>query len=100
MPLVAYAYVAAGKEGLAIVDVERPEAPRLLSKFTTHPGTDPGSVPGAIDDARDVVVGSTATKIWPVGTTFASALLRQGLRKKSSNPTIRPFFYALTNDRF
>ncbi|MGE5615770.1 MAG: hypothetical protein ACM3X5_02530, partial [Bacillota bacterium] len=29
-----YAYVAAGREGLAIVDVEKPEAPKLYMKFT------------------------------------------------------------------
>ena len=45
-----YAYVAAGAQGLAIVDVERPESPRLFSLF------DAG---GRLADARDVVVGST-----------------------------------------
>jgi hypothetical protein len=46
----AYAYVAAGYEGLAIIDVEKPEAPRLMTKF---------SLGGKLDDARDVIVGST-----------------------------------------
>jgi len=50
-----YAYVAAGKEGLAIVDVERPEDPRLLARF------DAG---GKLNDARDVVVGSTNASLF------------------------------------
>jgi hypothetical protein len=45
-----YAYVAAGAKGLAIVDIERPEQPRLDQTF------DAG---GAIDDARDVKIGMT-----------------------------------------
>jgi len=50
-----YAYVAAGREGLAIVDVERPGEPRLFAKF------DAG---GKLDDARDVVVGSTNASLF------------------------------------
>ena len=45
-----YAYVAAGREGLAIIDVEKPEAPKLMTKFTAD---------GKLNDARDVIVGST-----------------------------------------
>ena len=50
-----YAYVAAGREGLAIVDVEKPEEPRLFAKFTAD---------GRIDDARDVIVGSTNASLF------------------------------------
>jgi hypothetical protein len=50
-----YAYVAAGREGLAIVDIERPEHPRLVDKFTAG---------GKIADARDVVVGSTNASLF------------------------------------
>jgi hypothetical protein len=61
-----YAYVAAGARGLAIVDVERPEKPRLDQTF------DAG---GQIDDARDVKVGMTN------GSAFAYlADGRNGLR--------------------
>jgi hypothetical protein len=45
-----YAYVAAGSEGLVIVDVEKPEAPKVYMKFTAD---------GALNDARDVIVGTT-----------------------------------------
>ncbi len=46
----SYAYVAAGYEGLAIIDVEKPEAPRLMTKFSSG---------DKLDDTRDVIVGST-----------------------------------------
>jgi hypothetical protein len=45
-----YAYVAAGSDGLAIVDVERPEKPRLAQTWNAA---------GAINDANDVKVGMT-----------------------------------------
>jgi hypothetical protein len=45
-----YAYVAARDEGLAIIDVEKPEQPRLYMKYTAD---------GKLNDARDVIVGST-----------------------------------------
>jgi hypothetical protein len=43
-----YAYVAAGKQGMAIVDVENPEKPRLAEMFTAD---------GALNDVRDVKIG-------------------------------------------
>jgi hypothetical protein len=43
-----YAYIAAGKQGLAIVDVEKPEQPRLDQLFTAD---------GKLNDARDVKIG-------------------------------------------
>lgn len=45
-----YAYVAAGKEGLVIVDIENPEKPKLYLKFTAD---------GTLNDVRDVTVAST-----------------------------------------
>jgi hypothetical protein len=44
-----YAYVANGSEGLAIVDVENPERPRLDQMFTAS---------GALNDTRAVQIGS------------------------------------------
>ena len=46
-----YAYVAGGKQGLVIVDVERPEHPRIDQVFNAE---------GAINDTRDVKLGMTA----------------------------------------
>ncbi len=43
-----YAYVAGGKQGLAIVDVERPEQPKLDQIF---------SADGKLNDVRDVKIG-------------------------------------------
>ena len=45
-----YAYVAAGEQGLVIVDVERPEQPRIDQMFNAG---------GAINDVHDVKVAMT-----------------------------------------
>ncbi|MEP7353013.1 MAG: hypothetical protein ABI824_07250 [Acidobacteriota bacterium] len=45
-----YAYVAGGKQGLVIVDVEKPEHPRIDQVFTAQ---------GEIRDTRDVKLGMT-----------------------------------------
>ncbi len=45
-----YAYVAAGKEGLAIIDIENPEKPKVYLMFTAD---------GTLNDVRDVTVSST-----------------------------------------
>ena len=51
----AYAYVAAGPAGLAIVDIERPEQPKLDQTFNDG---------GKISDARDVKVGMTNVSLF------------------------------------
>ena len=43
-----YAYVAGGRQGLVLVDIERPEQPKIDQIFTAD---------GEIDDLRDVKVG-------------------------------------------
>jgi hypothetical protein len=45
-----YAYVADGRDGLAIIDVETPTRPRIYQMFNAN---------GQLTDARDVVVGAT-----------------------------------------
>jgi hypothetical protein len=45
-----YAYVAAGKQGLVILDIERPDAPRVDQVFTAN---------GCINDVQDVKLGIT-----------------------------------------
>jgi hypothetical protein len=50
-----YAYVAAGADGLVIVDAERPEALRELTRFNGG---------GALKDSRDVIVGSTNASLF------------------------------------
>ncbi|HMD08291.1 MAG TPA: hypothetical protein VKH63_12200 [Candidatus Acidoferrum sp.] len=51
-----YAYVSAGRQGLAIVDVERPDAPKLDQLFTAE---------GQLNDVNDVKIGMVA------GSAFA-----------------------------
>lgn len=51
-----YAYVSAGKQGVAIIDVEKPEAPKLEQFFTAD---------GQMNDVNDVKVGMVA------GSAFA-----------------------------
>jgi len=50
-----YAYVAGGKQGLVIVDIERPAQPRLDQVFTAD---------GALNDTRDVKVGMTNASVF------------------------------------
>jgi len=50
-----YAYVAAGSDGLVIVDAERPEALRELQKFNAG---------GKLQDANDVVIASTNASLF------------------------------------
>ncbi len=50
-----YAYVAAGAEGLVIVNVERPEAIAELSRFNAG---------GQLRDSRDVIVGATNASLF------------------------------------
>ncbi len=50
-----YAYVAAGRQGLAILDIERPEQPRIDQTYNAG---------GAINDARDVKVGMTNVSLF------------------------------------
>jgi len=50
-----YAYVADGADGLAIVDVERPRAPKLLTLYNAE---------GKMTDATDVIVGSTNASLF------------------------------------
>jgi len=51
-----YAYVSAGKQGLGIVDVEKPESPKLDQLFTAD---------GLMNDVNDVKIGMVA------GSAFA-----------------------------
>lgn len=50
-----YLYVAAKGQGLAIIDVERPRSPRLFQTVTFD---------GQLNDAEDVIVGSTNASLF------------------------------------
>jgi hypothetical protein len=78
-----YAYVAAGREGLAIVDIEKPETPRLLTKFNAG---------GKIDDARDVIVGSTNASLFAYIADGKNGVKVVQL----TSPEIQPRFYGFS----
>lgn len=46
-----YAYVSAGKQGLAVIDVEKPDAPKLEQMFTAE---------GQLSDVNDIKIGMVA----------------------------------------
>jgi hypothetical protein len=50
-----YAYVSAGKQGLAIVDVEKPDAPKLDQFFTAE---------GKLNDVNDTKIGMVAASTY------------------------------------
>jgi hypothetical protein len=54
-PVRTYAYVAGGKQGLVILDIENPEKPRLDQVYNAE---------GKINDSHDVKVGITNTSLF------------------------------------
>jgi hypothetical protein len=78
-----YAYVAAGAEGLAIVDIEQADRPRLYLRYNAE---------GAINDTRDVVVGSTNASLFAY---LADG--RNGLKVlQLTSPESQPGFYGFS----
>jgi hypothetical protein len=77
-----YAYVAAGAEGLAIIDVERPELPKLITKFNAE---------GKLTDARDVVVGSTNASLFAYVADGVNGLKVVQLTSPDSQPKFYGF---------
>ncbi|MEO5761988.1 MAG: hypothetical protein ABIR28_06720, partial [Vicinamibacteria bacterium] len=78
-----YAYVANGGDGLAIVDIERPELPRLYQMFNAE---------GALNDARDVVVASTNASLFAYVADG-----RNGLKVlQLTSPASQPKFYGFS----
>jgi hypothetical protein len=77
-----YAYVAAGRDGLAIVDVERPEAPALFATYNAD---------GKLNDARDVVVGSTNASLFAYVADGANGLKVVQLTSPESQPKFYGF---------
>jgi hypothetical protein len=78
-----YAYVAAGKAGLAIIDIEKPEKPRLYSMFND-----------GIVDAQDVVVAMTNASLFAYVADG-----RAGLKViQLTSPESQPRFYGFSPD--
>jgi hypothetical protein len=78
-----YAYVAAGSEGLAIVDVTRPAAMRLNTKYTAE---------GRLRDARDVIVATTNATLFAYVADGAAGLKVLQL----TAPDTQPKFYGFS----
>jgi hypothetical protein len=82
-PVRTYAYVAAGKDGLVILDIENPESPRLQQRFTAD---------GRIRDASDVKVGATNASLFAYVADGANGL--QVIQLMS--PETQPNFYGFS----
>ncbi|MDE8651657.1 LVIVD repeat-containing protein [Novosphingobium album (ex Liu et al. 2023)] len=78
-----YAYVAAGPEGLVIIDVTRPMAPVVYRKVTFD---------GQLNDARDVIVGTTNASLFAYVADG-----RNGLKViQLTSPASQPNFYGFS----
>jgi hypothetical protein len=77
-----YAYVAAGRDGLVIVDVERPEAMKEYLRF------DAG---GQLVDSRDVVVASTNASLFAYVADGGGGLKVLQLTSPDSQPKFYGF---------
>lgn len=77
-----YAYVAAKKEGLVIVDIERPRKPVVYQKFTAD---------GQLNDAHDVVVGSTNASLFAYVADGVNGLKVLQLTSPDSQPKFYGF---------
>jgi hypothetical protein len=77
-----YAYVAAGKEGLVIVDIEKPDKPKVDQTFNGD---------GKINDAHDVKVGMTANSLFAYIADGKNGLRVVQLMSPEENPLIFGF---------
>jgi LVIVD repeat len=77
-----YAYVAAGAQGLAIVDITRPEHPRAPDFFTFG---------GQLSDAQDVVVASTNASLFAYVADGRNGMKVLQLTSPSSQPNFYGF---------
>lgn len=80
-----FAYVAAGAEGLVIVDVTKPTRPTLYQRFNGD---------GAISDARDVTVASTNASLYAYVADGKNGLHVVQL----TGPENQPKFYGYSPD--
>jgi hypothetical protein len=78
-----YAYVAAGSDGLVIVDAERPETLVELTRFDAN---------GALNDARDVVVATTNASLFAYVADGGNGIKIVQL----TSPDLQPKFYGFS----
>ncbi len=77
-----YAYVAAGKDGLVIVDIEKPTAPKEYQRFNAE---------GKLNDTQDVVVGSTNASLFAYVADGINGLKVLQLTSPDSQPKFYGF---------
>jgi len=78
-----YAYVAAGKDGLVILDVKRPDRPAIYQKVDFG---------GRMNDAQDVIVGSTNASLFAYVADG-----RNGMKViQLTSPDSQPNFYGFS----
>ncbi|MGZ8251774.1 MAG: LVIVD repeat-containing protein, partial [Methylophilaceae bacterium] len=80
-----YAYVAAAEQGLAIIDIEKPESPVVYQMY---------SADGKLNDARDVVVGTTNASLFAYVADGKNGLKVVQL----TAPDTQPRFYGFSPD--
>ncbi len=80
-----FAYVANGSEGLAIIDVTNPEHPKLYQMFNAD---------GQLNDARDVIVGTTNASLFAYVADGKNGLKVIQL----TSPASQPKFYGFAPD--
>jgi hypothetical protein len=78
----AYLYVAAGKDGLVIIDIEKPEQMKELIRFTAN---------GAINDSRDVAVAMTNASLFAYVADGNNGLKLVQLFSPASQPNFYGF---------
>jgi hypothetical protein len=78
-----YAYVAAGSEGLVIIDVERPEAPKIHQRYDAE---------GRLEDVRDVIIASTNASLFAYVADGGGGLKVLQL----TSPELQPKFYGFS----
>ena len=78
-----YAYIAAEGQGIAIVDVERPEQPKLVQYFDAD---------GQLNDAQDIVVATTNASLFAYVADGKNGLKVVQL----TSPELQPKFYGFS----
>jgi hypothetical protein len=77
-----YAYVADGRDGIAVVDVERPDRPKLYMQYTAD---------GKLGDVRDVVIASTNASLFAYVADGKGGLKVLQLTSPESQPNFYGF---------
>ena len=77
-----YAYVAAGKQGVAIVDIEHPEQPKLDQIFNAD---------GAMNDVNDVKLGMVSSELFAYVADGKNGLRVIQLFSPTDNPNFAGF---------